>query len=667
MITSLVVSGTVVCRAAAASFERWYLRGLLALARRDGAEATIAALAPRLAEVETQQQELAHEDRLATICERLVLDPLTADMFAATAAFAADPRIPPHAEALGGPLARRGLSVATFSELAELSPDAGQALVTRLAINHPLLDYELLVVGDELGTHAARPYTIPARLLPYLHGDDVCEPGVVRLDPDPTWIFDPKQRATLEELRHAMLSPGAPLIILEGCRGTGRRAAAAIAAGRSSVVLDADRITPELLPSSLRGLRREAFLRDTFAIVAGPDLSSHDAPRHHVALALERFSGPLVIVTSRQVDVATTRPTIHLRWPIPDVEHRRKLWLSYATRGAEPAGDLDLLAIRYRVGPGAIARAVSSAVAISDDALDADALSLGLRHNIGEQMGGLAQRIEVTQKWDDVVLAEDISDQVQALIARVRHSHKVLEQWGYRNKMARGAGVAAMFSGPPGTGKTMVAGLIARELDLELYQVDLSQVVSKWVGETEKQLSRVFDAAEEGHALLLFDEADALFGQRSADVKGATDRYANLEVNFLLQRIEAFGGITVLTTNLDANIDRALKRRLAAHIVFAIPDEDERTALWQRLTRTDSAPIDSDIDFGDLARAFPMSGANIRNATFSAAFLAAADSSSSISHEHLVRAARAEYRSMGHVLAERPMGRNLVVKTEKAR
>jgi SpoVK/Ycf46/Vps4 family AAA+-type ATPase len=164
----------------------------------------------------------------------------------------------------------------------------------------------------------------------------------------------------------------------------------------------------------------------------------------------------------------------------------------------------------------------------------------------------------------------------------------------------------------------------------------------------------VFDAAEEGHALLLFDEADALFGQRSSEVKGAVDLYANLEVNFLLQRVESFGGITILTTNLDTSIDRALKRRLAGHIVFDSPDEDERLALWERLTRTGSAPLASDVDYEALASTFPnMTGANIRNAALSAAFMAAAGGATSIEHEHLMRAARAEYRAMGHVLAER--------------
>jgi SpoVK/Ycf46/Vps4 family AAA+-type ATPase len=208
-----------------------------------------------------------------------------------------------------------------------------------------------------------------------------------------------------------------------------------------------------------------------------------------------------------------------------------------------------------------------------------------------------------------------------------------------------------MFSGPPGTGKTMVAGLIANQLGLELYQVDLSKVVSKWIGETEKQLGRLFDAAEDGHAVLLFDEADSLFGQRSTEMKGATDRYANLEVNFLLQRIENFDGIVILTTNLDASIDKAFKRRLAAHVVFQHPEEQERAQLWKRMVASDGAPLARDIDTRELARQFPkMTGANIRNAALAAAFLAAAQRRDTIDHATLVAAARSEYLSMGHVL-----------------
>jgi len=225
--------------------------------------------------------------------------------------------------------------------------------------------------------------------------------------------------------------------------------------------------------------------------------------------------------------------------------------------------------------------------------------------------------------------------------------HKVLHQWGFSSKLARGIGVAALFTGPPGTGKTMVAGIIARELDLELYQVDLSKVVSKWVGETEKQLARIFEAAEAGHALLLFDEADSLFARRT-EVKAAIDRYANLEVNYLLQRIESFGGITILTTNMDTSIDPALRRRLAAHITFWPPDEKERETLWRRMIARD-APVQEPLDFMALSRAYPdMSGANIRNAVLAGAFLAASEQSP-ITQRHLERAGKGEYRAMGRI------------------
>jgi SpoVK/Ycf46/Vps4 family AAA+-type ATPase len=194
----------------------------------------------------------------------------------------------------------------------------------------------------------------------------------------------------------------------------------------------------------------------------------------------------------------------------------------------------------------------------------------------------------------------------------------------------------------------MVAGLIARELDLELYQIDLSKVVSKWVGETEKQLSKIFEAADAGHALLLFDEADSLFAKRT-EVKSAVDRYANLEVNYLLQRIESFGGVTILTTNLDTSIDPALKRRLASHIVFQAPELAESVKLWERMLAV-QAPLARPLELEKLARTYEaMTGANIRNAVLAAAFTAASEGLS-ISQKHLERAARGEYRAMGRVL-----------------
>jgi len=229
----------------------------------------------------------------------------------------------------------------------------------------------------------------------------------------------------------------------------------------------------------------------------------------------------------------------------------------------------------------------------------------------------------------------------------VRHRRLVHDEWGFAAKVGRGLGLSALFSGPPGTGKTMVAGLIADALGLDLYQIDLSRIVSKWIGETEKNLAQVFDAAEAGHAILLFDEADSLFAKRT-EVKSSVDRYANLEVNYLLQRMEAFQGISILTTNIDSAIDEAFRRRLSTHIHFPIPDEDERFRLWGALLPA-AARRAADVDLRVLAERYAMSGGYIRNAALRAAFLAA-DGGTEITMRHLLRAATHEYAAMGKVM-----------------
>ena len=431
----------------------------------------------------------------------------------------------------------------------------------------------------------------------------------------------------------------------------------ALASRRPALAIEVARApNAPVLAAMLRALRRETLLVGAVPVVVGVDeLHVGEGARDERALVLAQFvdgsDGPVVLVAARPgIDLGLRAPTVRVAWPVPDVETRARLWQAHAA-------DLDAarqLAIRFPLGAGAIRRAVDSArlLHVGKPVLELTDLMAGVRHNIAEKLGTLADRIPVKQSWADLVLADDVLAQVRGLVARVRHAHVVYEEWGYRAKMPRGVGVAALFSGPPGTGKTMVAGLIAAELELDLYQVDLSKVVSKWVGETEKQLAMIFDAAEAGHALLLFDEADALFGQRTTDVKGANDRYANLEVNFLLQRIERFGGVVILTTNLDTAIDKALKRRLAAHIVFPHPDDEERAQLWQRLLATDGAPLGDDLDYDALALAYPkMSGANIRNAALSAAFLAAADGRATIDHDTVVAAGRGEYLAMGQVLS----------------
>jgi hypothetical protein len=612
------------------------------------------------------EAELAAEGDgpMAQLAARLQLSREQVELAWAVVACSVDGRLLPHLETLGGGHARRGLSLSVYAMLAELTDESVAGLAHWLASPNPLLA-DGLIVSTETVSPAARAYVASARFVGFLRGE---EHGIAPLrlaGPAPGLLHDDDQRATIAEIAAALTRSTNPILVIEGPHGSGRTTACAQAAGTELIVLDLARLAADDLRDALVALRRESLLRQRIPVLANVDHVLGDDQRERrrlIAELIDRFHGPLIATTAVfGVDLGTERAIVRIPWEVSNLETRARLWTQAVTSiGATLDGDVTTLAHRYRVGPAAIHRAVASVQLLHPPGqpLREKDLVDGLRHNIAERLAGLAQRVEVTQSWEDLVIADDIRDLISALIGRIRHAHQVLDQWGFRRKIARGAGVPALFSGPPGTGKTMVAGLIARELDLELYQDDLSKVVSKWVGETEKNLGRVFDAAEEGHGLLLFDEADALFGQRSSDVQSSNDRYANLEVNYLLQRVEAFGGITILTTNLETAIDTALKRRLASHIVFAAPEEDERARLWERQTTTGASPIARDVDHEELARLFPkMSGANIRNASISAAFLAAADKAPAIHQAHLIRAARAEYRSMGHVIADTTLGR----------
>ncbi len=631
------------------------------------------AAAEEMAElVETARGALAQlapppEDAMTPLAMALGLTAEQVELLWCVVACSVDARLVPHLEALGGAHARRGLSPSVFAMLAELDDASVARLAHWLSSPNPLVRYGLLSI-TEPASPAARAYVASPRLISFLAGaEHDLAPLRIVVAPDPrpggeagSLLHDERQRATIAELRAALAKSGDAVLVLEGPSGSGRVTAAACAFGGELIVLDCGKLAPGELADSLIALRRECLLRPALAVLANLDQLLGEQAREERRLVgelIDGFRGGLVITTvGHGTDLGSRRPVVRFGWDVGEVAVRAQLWTrAIADVGAAAASELTDLAHRYSCGPAAIRNAVTTAQLLHPEraVFDEPTLAAGLRHNIAEKLGGLARRVEVTQGWEDLVIADDIGDLISSLIARVRHSHQVLDRWGYRRKIARGAGVAALFSGPPGTGKTMVAGLIARELGLELYQVDLSKVTSKWIGETEKNLSRVFDGAEEGHALLLFDEADSLFGQRSSEMKGANDRYANLEVNYLLQRVEAFGGITILTTNLDSVIDPALKRRLASHIVFATPEEDERARLWERQISTGKAPVSTDVDHEKLARSFSqMTGANIRNAAISAAFLAAAEGAVKITQEHMVRAARAEYRSMGHIVAE---------------
>src|SRR5215216_2165700 len=267
------------------------------------------------------------------------------------------------------------------------------------------------------------------------------------------------------------------------------------------------------------------------------------------------------------------------------------------------------------------------------------------------RLDDLAQRIEPVAIWNDLVLPESQRQILRDVAAHVRQRVQVYETWGFAAKGARGLGISALFTGASGTGKTMAGEVLANELRLDLYRIDLSQVVSKYIGETEKNLRRVFDAAEEGGAILLFDEADALFGKRS-EVKDSHDRYANIEVSYLLQRMEAYRGLAILTTNLKSSLDSAFLRRLRFVVQFPFPDTPQRAEIWRRVFPP-ATPL-ADLNFDNLAR-MNIARGNIRNIALHATFLAA-DTGSPVAMRHLLRAARSEYAKLEKPLTDAEIG-----------
>jgi SpoVK/Ycf46/Vps4 family AAA+-type ATPase len=271
------------------------------------------------------------------------------------------------------------------------------------------------------------------------------------------------------------------------------------------------------------------------------------------------------------------------------------------------------------------------------------------RHDIE----ALARKVESNYTWNDIVLPHDQLVQLKEICNQARYRHIVYGEWGFERKLHLGRGLSVLFSGLSGTGKTMAAEVLAHTLALDLYKIDLSQIINKYIGETEKNLDRIFQAAEGTNAILFFDEADALFGKRS-QVHDAHDRYANIEVGYLLQKLEEYDGIVILATNLRNNMDEAFTRRLKFIVEFPFPDEPYRGSIWRKQFPA-AAPLDEDIDFDFLARQFRVAGGNIKNIVLNASFLAASDESS-IHMKHLILAARREFQKMGIICTEAIFG-----------
>jgi hypothetical protein len=350
----------------------------------------------------------------------------------------------------------------------------------------------------------------------------------------------------------------------------------------------------------------------------------------------------------------TAREVLTIPVSRPGAAERTELWQRALTRAGFAYGDAVLAPVveQFDIGADEIAAAVAAAGARaalrgSRTAVSTAELWAVCRERIVPGLDELAQRVAPCYGWDDIVLPPDGAEQLRDIADQVAHRATVYRNWGFGAKLSRGQGISALFAGPSGTGKTMAAEILAGSLDLDLYRIDLAGVVSKYIGETEKNLRRIFDAAEAGGAVLFFDEADALFGKRS-EVKDSHDRYANIEVNYLLQRMEDFRGLAILATNRRAALDSAFMRRLRFIVEFPFPAARQRLEIWRKVFPPDAAL--QGVDFAWLAR-LEIPGGSIRNIALAAAFLAAAEGGA-IAMRHVIRAARREFVKMERLVPD---------------
>lgn len=363
-----------------------------------------------------------------------------------------------------------------------------------------------------------------------------------------------------------------------------------------------------------------------------------------IAYLVDALNTP-VIVTAPERRAPSQRPQVAQEIPLPSPQEQRQIWVEQlGDQVAALNGHLERLVSHFNLSRDAIETACYTVQGCPEPDLFSS-LWQACRTQARPQLDALAERIHPAATWDDLVLPDREMAILKEVAAHVRQRAKVYEQWGFANKGQRGLGISALFAGASGTGKTLSAEILGHALDLDVYRIDLSAVVSKYIGETEKNLRRVFDAAEGSGVVLLFDEADALFGKRT-EVKDSHDRHANLEVSYLLQRMEAYRGLAILTTNLKASLDQAFLRRIRFVVQFPFPDVAQRAEIWRR-SFPPQAP-QADLDFAKLAR-LNVPGGNIRNIALNAAFLAA-DADQPIAMAHLLQAARSEYLKL-----ERPL------------
>ncbi|HEY5935485.1 MAG TPA: AAA family ATPase, partial [Kofleriaceae bacterium] len=492
--------------------------------------------------------------------------------------------------------------------------------------------------------------TIPRATLARLAGDDAeraLELPEARLELAPArlddLVLDPVTRGRL----YAWAMRLTPLVVT-GPRGVGRTTAARAAFAAAelptvTVTLDG----ADDLASRVLAARREARWSGAGLVIRIPEAWR---PRDSTMLwsTLAGVAAPIAIVATAEhaESLAVHAPLEPMTVALgrPDLVQRARLWQALVPDGVLSPGDRDELAARYEFSASAISRTIRRAAV---DRLGKDELHAAARAIGSANISTIAQPLPLVYTREDLVLPPRMLGELDLAIAWIRYKRHIYDTWGFGRRIALGRGLTALFAGPPGTGKTMTAQVLARELGLDLYRVDLSRVMSKYIGETEKNLSRLFDEAQASGAALLFDEADALFGKRS-ESRDAHDRYANIEIGYLLQRMEEHEGVAILATNRVGDLDEAFLRRFHFLLDFPMPDASYRLRLWHGMLprEVERAP---DLDLGPLAATYELSGGEIRNCVLAAAYMAAAEGTC-VRFDHLERGLRRELGKTGRIV-----------------
>ena len=542
----------------------------------------------------------------------------------------------------------------------------------RFSADAPLLAHGLVELSAGTGWAVDPPLVykrlrIADRVLDFIEGAQEPPPSILGaagrfvampmpasdvLLPDPSLI---------DQVARALARPD-QLVEIVGALGVGRKSivgAAARQLGRTMLIVDLAEVAVDArtLTTVLRPLVREAHLQGAVLVLDNAheygEAEGQSWIFQTLTELLRRVRAPLALVVERSPKWVTRAGRVAMRFevPFPTPEVQRRLWVRHLPPGIKlgPDTSLESLVKRYSATGASIKEACEELgrldVVHQRGGVATEAHIIGVvRTRLAHRLSSLATVVRTTLEWQDVILPDEVLSPVFEFLNYAAHRAKIFKDWGFDRKLPYGRGLSALFAGPPGTGKTMICSLLAKELGLELYRIDLSQVVNKYIGETEKNLGRVFDEAARGQVMLLFDEADSLFAKRT-EVKSSHDRYANLEVNYLLQRMESHDGVVVMTTNSETAIDPAFRRRIRFRIRFPSPDEQQRLQLWQGMMPRE-AQVAPNLDLRVIAQKFPLAGGNIMNALVRAATAAQADGTP-IQQHHLHRAAELEYAEMG--------------------